>query len=42
VLHPGWVVYFRVDLLYLVAKVLLMGGDLEELCCHLHRPMNYI
>jgi hypothetical protein len=25
----------------LVAMLLLMGGDMEGLCCPLHRPTNY-
>jgi hypothetical protein len=33
---PGLMIRLGVDLIYLVAKLPLMGDDVKGLCCHLH------
>jgi hypothetical protein len=38
---PGLAIRLFVDLLYVVSKFSLMGGDVEGLRCHVQWPMNY-
>jgi hypothetical protein len=37
---PRLMIRVGVDLIYLVAKLPLMGDDVKGLCCHLHQPTN--
>jgi hypothetical protein len=39
--QDGFLWCSRLDLLFLVSKLSLVGGDMEGLHCHLHRSMNY-